>query len=155
MLKELMLCFPFTELQDVILVESLITKVTFFLNDLVEAFLEFQDGIKPCKVLEKFICRGSLREKDNAITLDKARWTLFKRSSAVCQKLPPTHGAFVKHLRRSFIQINIWANACTATIPVLDPLQYGWKREGNSYFPGTTNDDIAPFSVINLVTLPM
>ena len=114
-------------------------------NDLMESLFKFQGSFKLCKVLEKSLCRGYLGEKDNAITLDKARWTLFRRFSAECQKLPPTHGAFVK-------QINLWANACTATIPVLDPLQYDWKREGNLYLPETTNDNIAPFSVINLVS---
>ena len=86
------------------------------------------------------------------VTLNKTRWILFKRSAAESQKLPPTRGAFEKHLRRSFIQINIWANACKATIPYLDPLEYGWKRDGNFFFPETTDDDIAPFSVINLVS---
>ena len=103
-------------------------------NDHMEALFEFQHSFKLFKLLEKFICRDYLREKDNAITLDKARWTLFKRSSAECQKLPPTHGAFVKHLRRSIIQINIWANACTATIPLLDPLQYSWYVRGTRTF---------------------
>ena len=31
-----------------------------------------------------------------------------------------------------------------------DGIATGWKREGNSYFPETNNDDIAPLSVINL-----
>ena len=48
-------------------------------NDLMGALFESQHSFQLCKVLEKFICRGYLREKDNAITLDKARWTLFKR----------------------------------------------------------------------------
>ena len=121
-------------------------------DDLLESLIDLQIRFKYSEVLEKFICNGYLRSKTTVTTLEKARWTLFKRSSAESQKLPPTRGAFEKHLQRSFVQINTWANACVAIIPVLDPLQFGWKREGNMYFPETTDDDIAPCSVINLIS---
>ena len=152
--KEQLHCSPFTELQVVILVESLIINQRSIGNDddLLESLIDLQIKFKYSEVLEKFICNGYLRSKTTVTTLEKARWTLFKHSLAESQKLPPTRGAFEKHLQRSFVQINIWANACVAIIPVLDPLQFGWKRESNMYFPETTDDDIAPCSMINLIS---
>ena len=40
-------------------------------NDLMKALFEFQHSFKLCKVLEKFIFMGYLKEKENAMTSDK------------------------------------------------------------------------------------
>ena len=121
-------------------------------TELLEGLVEFQNDFKNCKILEKFICPGYLREKDTATSLNIARWMIFKRSSAKCQKLPPPNGAFENHLRRAFIQIKIWLNEDTTIIPVTELIAFGLKLQGNTNFPETTDDYIALYSIINLIS---
>ena len=52
-------------------------------------------------------------------------------------------------VHRAFIQTQTWANSGIVIIPVTAQIEFGWKLQGNAYFPETTDDDIAPYCIIN------
>ena len=85
-------------------------------------------------------------------TLQKCRYYLFIKNRSNCHLLPPTLGAFEKHLKRTQPQIRIWAKANEPLVPVLEPTEYGWEFDGDGYMPITSDDPIAPNSIIELVS---
>ena len=39
------------------------------------------------------------------------RWYLFRKHNSDCEKLPPTHGALVQHIKRAKFQAMLWGAA--------------------------------------------
>ena len=66
--------------------------------------------------------------------------------------MPPTPGAFCKHLERTHLQLNIWANANLSMIPYFEPKDKGWEESDEGYAAVTTEELIAPVSMIELVS---
>ena len=68
----------------------------------------------------------------NGINIGKVkmlRWFLFfKPLRHGSDKLPPTHGAWIEHVRHGHIQCNIWLQdkVVNPTYMYLDPLTLGW-----------------------------
>ena len=84
--------------------------------------------------------------------LTRCRYFLFTRNQSYPYLLPPTSGAFRKHLDQTHLQLNIWENANISTVPRLEPTNYGWGIDGEDYVPVTTDELIAPVSTIELVS---
>ena len=61
----------------------------------------------------------------------QARWYLFRKHNSDCEKLPPTHGALVQHIKRAKFQAMLWGAAHEVIVPRGDPLLYG--RENGKY----------------------
>ena len=51
--------------------------------------------------------------------------------------LPPTDAAFQENLRRAHLQTFLWKNALEVEPQKLDPLQYGWSKDGDKLCPTT------------------
>ena len=49
--------------------------------------------------------------------------------------LPPTDAAFHENLKRAHLQTYLWKNALTLQPEMLDPLEYGWKQQGDMLCP--------------------
>ena len=93
------------------------------------------------------------RKSAKLVSLDfvTTRYYIFKKGNAENEKLPPTLGAFKKHIYRAFYQLSIWSEASNALLTTRDPLDYGWKNQDGKIIPVTTDMEIAPKAIIELV----
>ena len=98
------------------------------------------------KLLSKLYCPGI----PYLSTLSDARWYMYTRNTAQCEKLPPTSGAFRQAVLSAACQARTWAlsNESYRTLP--DPELYGWEIVEGSYCPITSEEKIAPESILNL-----
>ena len=86
------------------------------------------DFDKVINELEKFICRGYCpKSTTQRITssLVETRYFLYKKFSSETNKLPPTPGAFLQHLKRACCQLVIWFLANLPMTQTVDHLTHG------------------------------
>lgn len=77
-------------------------------------------------------------------TLNEARAKVWKtrigkgcsRMPKLCS-LPPTDAAFQENLKRAHLQTFLWKNALKLVPQKLDPLEFGWKKDGDMLCPTT------------------
>ena len=60
--------------------------------------------------------------------------------SAETDKLPPTEGAFIQHVKRAFYQLSIGEQAMSASISHKSPDDYGWETKDGKWIPITTDN---------------
>ena len=62
------------------------------------------------------------------------------------QSLPPADEALEINIKRVHYMVILWKNSITGTPPELDPLVYGWEKDGESLRPIMLPDgiDVAP-----------
>ena len=84
---------------------------------------------------------------------DALRWHLFKllKPDQGVDKLPPTPGAWMQHIRRAHLQANIWSQDLVLHPNTLDPLKLGWQKEGDKLLPVLSEEPAAPDAVLQLV----
>ena len=63
-------------------------------------------------------------------------------------KLPPTNNASQQHTLRVLFQCAVWRELNQTC---LDPLAWGWKKDGTSFVPIKTEMDCAPSEVLNFI----
>ncbi|GBM75068.1 hypothetical protein AVEN_32397-1 [Araneus ventricosus] len=84
----------------------------------------------------------------NEHNLNNHRYAPFLKSSTKVKSdlssLPPTKGEAEQHSFRVYLQIQQWLNN------QLPPGQWGWAR-GDDGFPVTTNDPVAPDTILNSI----
>ena len=106
--------------------------------------------------LETFICMGYLPKlksmSKERFKLLETQWIIFKRSAAESEKLQPTHGSFLNHVRRAHYQLFKWFSAAEALILVQNPRDYGWDVKDGDFVLLTSDILIAPKAVIDLVS---
>ena len=56
--------------------------------------------------------------------------------------LPPTDAAFQENLKRAHLQTFLWKNALVLEPQTLDPLDFGWSKDGNTLCPTTVPAEI-------------
>ena len=68
------------------------------------------------------------------------------------QSLPPTDEALEINIKRVHYVAIMWKNCITGTPPELDPLEYGWEKDGESLRPIMLPDgtDVAPEKVLQM-----
>ena len=68
------------------------------------------------------------------------------------QSLPPTDEALEINIKRVHYVAILWKNCITGTPPELDPLEYGWEKDGKSLKPIMLPDgtDVAPEKVLQM-----
>ena len=68
------------------------------------------------------------------------------------QSLPPTDEALEINIKRVHYMVILWKNCITGTPPELDPLVYGWEKDGESLRPIMLPDgtDVAPEKVLQM-----
>ena len=81
------------------------------------------------------------------------RWFLFKqlKEEQGVDKLPPTQGAWIEHIRRAHVQANIWCQDMVLNPTYLDPLTLGWRIADKRLLTVLSRDPQAPASVLQLV----
>ena len=63
-------------------------------------------------------------------------------------RLPPSNGAATQHLLRVYLQVQDWLNLTSMS---LNPINYGWYQNENTYQPVTNLDGIAPPQILNVI----
>ena len=125
-------------------------------STLLNALSDFQTTVKDSILieLEKIVCWGyEKREKFSQIkTFSKARVKLYTKQKVNSDRIPPTRGSFRQHALRAFHQLRQYKTACEAFINILDPSEYGWIHIGEEFVPHTTDSEMAPNSVVQLVS---
>ena len=64
----------------------------------------------------------------------------------------PQQGAFFKHCERGFNEVQQWKTTSTSMLDIRGPKENGWKFEYNLYLALTTDNMIAPSSLMQLVS---
>ena len=64
------------------------------------------------------------------------------------ERLPPSERAAVFHAKRVHLQAVLWRSLGATH---LDPIQWGWRRDGNVLAPITTDQAVAPDEILNVV----
>ena len=80
------------------------------------------------------------------ITLDDLRFHLASASDKALAKLPPAENAFLQHILRFKIQLQIWLNIHDPKASLLSPVNNGW--ECSRWFFKTSYDDSTPYTRI-------
>ena len=106
--------------------------------------------------LSSFICRSYCTKKTpKRVTnsLAETRFFLYKKFSSETNKLPPTQGAFLQHIKRACYPLVIWNSANLPMTMTIDPLCNGWELNKDGHLmPVCTHDNIAPEGLIELVS---
>ena len=102
---------------------------------------------------EEFLCSLFCPKKEKISKADKLRWNLFKhlKPEQGVDKLPPTPGAWMQHIRRAHYQANIWSQDIIEDPVSLNPLTLGWKEDNGKLMPLLSREAPAPESVLQLV----
>ena len=120
-------------------------------STLLNALSDFQTTVKDSILieLEKIVCWGyEKREKFSQMkTLSKARVKLYTK-----QKVNSDRGDHFDNM------LCVHSTNCVSTrlheafINILDPSEYGWIHIGEEFVPHTTDSEMAPNSVVQLVS---
>lgn len=106
--------------------------------------------------LSSFICRAyCTKTTPTRITnsLVETRYFLYKKFSSETNKLPPTQGAFLQHLKRACCPLVVWNSANLPMTLTIDHLCHGWElNENGPLMPVCTHDSIAPEGLVDLVS---
>ena len=75
-----------------------------------------------------------------------------KYKKSVFEKMPPSYGAFQRHVKRAHPQSLIFNQADKAVIEMKNPEHFGWKFDGTHYIATVTDNPIAPDTIISLAS---
>ena len=75
-----------------------------------------------------------------------------QRKLPALQSLPPADEALEINIKRAHYIAILWKNCITGTTPELDPLEYGWEKDGESLRPNMLPDgtDVASEIVLQM-----
>ena len=59
----------------------------------------------------------------------------FTQGSRALENIPPTLSCLQKHILRASLQATYWSNGLVKQRPHLDPLEWGWRKLGDSVVP--------------------
>ncbi len=125
--------------------------------DILEAIAGLGEGHEPTEAVmrgcEEFLCSMFCPSGVSIGQAKRLRWCLFKqlKDEQGVDKLPPTQGAWVEHIRRAHIQCHMWLQDLVLNPSSLDPLSMGWKIQDNKYLPILSQIPPAPDAVLQLV----
>jgi len=86
--------------------------------------------------------------------LNRMRYASFCRMAATSLKrpqpdrLPPTERATYYHALRTHLQAVVWK---TMNLQILNPKDWGWKEDRNTFTPVMTDKDPAPDNLLNII----
>ena len=78
-------------------------------------------------------------------------WHIFKKSCAESDKLPPTEGALVEHIKQAHYQAMVWYHDNVAKPDIPEPSDYGWTVANSLCILVITYLPAAPKAVLDLV----
>ena len=81
---------------------------------------------------EKFVVRCICKE-EKTNTFDQLRnMVYYKKSKKLdLEILPPTSSSTLLHIKRTYLQSYVWLRSPIANSLVIDPLEYGYKLQGD------------------------
>ena len=100
--------------------------------------------------LETFVCK-LYAPNMNTENLGQLRWKLFFKRQAEAEKLPPTLESLRQTILRAHYQALIWQNDLVPNPIVPPPEKYGWKKDGGTHVPISSELPAAPDAVVQLV----
>ena len=122
-------------------------------DDMVNALLslESDNPLSQIAMLEKIVCRLYCPKVSHIKTLRDARYYLYCADTAQCERLPPTSGAFKQAVLRAACQARMWALSDRNERVLPDPEKYGWTLVDRYFVPVTSEEQIAPDTILNLI----
>jgi len=123
----------------------------------IDALIGLGEGPEPSLAVingcEEFLCSLFCPRKLQITQAHNLRWQLFKTLKAEqgVETLPPTHGAWLEHIKRAHVQANVWSQDLVLNPVVLDPLQLGWQLQDGKLQPIMTKEAPGPEAVMRLV----
>ena len=124
---------------------------------ILRALAGLGEGAEPSKEVlrgcEEFLCSLFCPSGVHIGEAKMLRWFLFKqlKDEQGVDKLPPTQGAWIEHIRRAHVQDNIWRQDMVLHPACLDPLTLGWRSIDNKLLTVLSQVPPAPDSVMQLV----
>jgi len=131
-----------------------------FLNStpaVITALIGLGEGAEPSDEVVKgcaeFICSILCPKGLHFSRAKDIRWYMFKRLrlDQGVEKLPPTEGAWLEHIRRAHLQANVWSQDLVLNPITLDPVMLGWQLEDGKLCPVLSREAPAPESVVQLI----
>jgi len=106
--------------------------------------------VKGC---EEFLCTLFSPLRMQITQAKNLRWQLFKqlKTEQGVDKLPPTHGAWLEHIRRAHVQASFWSQDLVLDPVIVDPMQLGWHQLDGRLLPVLSKEAPAPEAVLQLV----
>jgi len=132
------------------------TWLEFYLNadeETLDYFVNFpltNNPLENIKVLKVFLC-SVFCKGTNISDLGNARWFIWTQTKSI-EKLPPTFGAFVQAVKRAWYASKIFEQGHTLMQNTPNPLELGWRLTNDEFEPITSDDPIAPDSVVELIS---
>ena len=105
--------------------------------------------VKGC---EEFLCALFCPRRLHITQAKDLRWHLFKllKPEQGVDKLPPTHGAWLEHIRRAHVQASVWSQDLVLDPVIPNPLELGWQQQDGRLVPVLTEEAPAPDAVLQL-----
>ena len=70
------------------------------------------------------------------VDVNKLRKHLFTKSTTSMDRLPPTRDALTLHIKRAYLQIQIWASSLLKKTDFKKPDDFGWRKNKEElWFP--------------------
>jgi hypothetical protein len=106
--------------------------------------------VKGC---EEFLCSLFCPKQLHISKAKNLRWYLFKQQkpNQGVDKLPPTQGAWLEHIRRAHVQASVWSQDLVINPVIPDPVTLGWQMQDSKLLPLLTKEAPAPEAVLQLI----
>ena len=85
-------------------------------------------------IIEQFVVALYCKAFDGT-KVNEARRYLFASRGTAIENIPQTAAALNEHVKRSVLQANKWYECLEAHRIEMDPLNWGWMKEGNEFLP--------------------
>ena len=108
----------------------------------------FEEVLRGC---EEFLCSLFCPRGVHIGEAKMLRWFKQLRDEQGVDKLKPTQGAWIEHIRRAHVQANIWHQDMVLNPTCLDPLTLGWRYLDRKLVPVLSHVAPAPVSLLQLV----
>ena len=113
----------------------------------MKSFVESKElTVETVQRISTFIAYGYT---DKKLTLPEARWDLFTKLEEG-EQLPPTPSSFYQHMLRACLQTFEWKNAAKTSGEILNPLEFGWYKEEDIFYPTPMTSEALPSSLLEI-----
>ena len=110
-------------------------------STVLDALTGLGEGVEPSAEVvegcEAFLCALFCPRRHHVTQAKDLRWHLFKqlKPDQGVDKLPPTHGAWLQHIRRAHVQASIWLQDIVRDPVIPNPLEHGLQRQDGRLLP--------------------
>ena len=122
-------------------------------EDIINYFVKFpyfEDPLEDLQIFEKFVCRVYCPDTE-ICDLGAARWMMWTQSKNI-DRIPPTIGALTQGVKRAWYASKVMGQSDVFIQILPNPDIAGWRLDNENFEPITSEESIAPDSVIELVS---